>query len=209
MSSIPEMPGDSSLVPGSMAKPECETTTTTTTTTAPVTPTKDSPNSVLMNTFVIRKKQYCLRLSDGQFVWQRLKSSESATTVAVENIIAVEPKVTNSLVPDLQQQPHKLPDQSGTTDAEKPLTLKQFTIFYAKRMGNSSNPNKWRYSTQTFQNSDSQVCQMWIETIQQQIDGKRRSTKKILRFEFVCFFAFERNFRSQLRFFSADSFWFG
>lgn len=176
MSSVPEMPADTSLVPGSLAKPECETTTTATTTTmtaTPVTSTKDPLNSVMMNTFVIRKKQYCVRLSDGQFVWQRLKSSESATTVAVENIIAVEPKATNSLVPDLQQQ-FKPPDQSAnSTDAEKPLTLKQFTIFYAKRMENSSNPNKWRYSTQTFQNSDSQVCQMWIEAIQQQIDGKR------------------------------------
>lgn len=180
MNSIPEMPVDSNLEPGSLPKSECDTTkttaTTTTTTVTPTPPTKDTSNSVLMNTFVIRKKQYCVRLNDGQFVWQRLKSSESGTKIAVENIIAVEPKITNSLVSELQQykvqQP--APDQSGNKDAETPLTLKQFTIFYAKRMDSSSNPNKWRYFTQTFQNSDSQVCQLWIETIQQQINGKKR-----------------------------------
>lgn len=185
MSSVPEMPLDSKLEPGSLPISECNTTTPSTATVTPTTPppppTINTPNSVLINTFVIRKKQYCVRLSDGQLVWQRLKSSELWSTIAVENIIAIEPKVINSLVPEQQSQPQQKQqqpsDQSATTvcsnkDVEKPLTLKQFTIFYAKRMENSSNPNKWRYFTQTFQNSDSQVCQLWIETIQQQIDGE-------------------------------------
>lgn len=188
LSSIPELPVDSNLGCGSLPVTDCKmmtTTTTTTTMTAVPTPTMvttttpatNTPNLVLINTFVIRKKQYCVRLNDGQFMWQRLKSSELCTTIAVENIIAIEPKVTNSSVPEQQKQQHQQqsPDQSATIsnkDVEKPLSLKQFTIFYAKRMENSSNPNKWRYFTQTFQNNDSQVCQLWIETVQQQINGK-------------------------------------
>lgn len=166
MTSAPEMSGSVPLC-------QCKTSTPT------ATPTTNTPNSVLINTFVIRKKQYCVRLNDGQFKWQRLKSSNLCKTIAVENIIAIQPKVRNSLVPEqqVQQQQQSSPDQSpmaGCTnkETEKPSILKQFTIFYAKRMENSSNPNKWRYLTQTFQNSDTQVCQLWIETIQQQINGE-------------------------------------
>lgn len=165
MTSVPELPGS---VPIS----QCKISTAAA--------TANTPNAPIINTFVIRKKQYCVRLSDGHLEWHRLKSSESCKTIAVENIIAIEPKVRNSLVPEQQKQS---PDQCATAnkDAEKPLPVKQFTIFYAKRMVNSSNPNKWRYSTQTFNNSDSQVCQLWIETIQQQINGKRYQIKKKIR----------------------------
>lgn len=186
MSSVPEMLLDSKMEPESLPVPECNKTTTVTPTPLSPPPTTNTSNLVLINTFVIRKKQYCVRLSDGQFVWQRLKSSELCSTIAVENIIAIEPKVTNSVVPEQQQQ-NQQPDQSAATacsnkDGEKPLTLKQFTLFYAKRMENSSNPNKWRYFTQTFQNSDSQVCQLWIETIQQQINGKKCQKKRYSAF---------------------------
>lgn len=161
MTSIPEMPGS---VP--MLESQCKTSSTTATIT--------TSHSALTNTFVIRKKQYCVRLSNGQLEWHRLKSSEPCKTIAVENIIAIEPKPTNSFVPEQQKQS---PDQCTSAeftnkDGEKPLAVKQFTISYAKRMENSSNPNKWRYSTQTFHHSDSQVCQLWIEIIQQQINGK-------------------------------------
>lgn len=56
--------------------------------------------------------------------------------------------------------------------SQQQTDVKQFTIFYAKRMENSSNPNKWRHYSQTFHNDDSQVCQSWIQTIQQQLKGK-------------------------------------
>lgn len=169
MNLVADSPGAPNSAPEAKSMTEYNSTTRT--------PTTTTPDSVLMNTFLIRKKQYCVRFGDGQFEWQRLKSSDTRTKVSVENIIAIEPKVINPGVPEeLSKLPSQQsqPDQSVVSckDPEKPATLKQFTIFYAKRMENSSNPNKWRYSTQTFHNSDSHVCQLWIETIQQQINGK-------------------------------------
>lgn len=126
------------------------------------------PNSVLVNTFVIRKKQYRVTFSAGKLVWERVKSKDNRVTISIENILAIEYQVTNSPVPSKNEQ--KQSDE--TIDIEKPPNIKQFTIVYAKRMENSSNPNKWRHFSQTLQNDDSHVCQSWIETLQQQLDGE-------------------------------------
>lgn len=85
------------------------------------------------------------------------KSILDRTIVAIENVLSVKPTID---------------DETAMADQEKQTNVKQFTIFYAKRMVNASNPNKWRQFSQTFQNNDSQVCRVWIQTIQQHIDGK-------------------------------------
>lgn len=117
-----------------------------------------SPNQVLLNTFCIRKKDYSVSLDADKLVCERLKSKSDRTIILVANILAIQPQVTkNSSVPEQNAETHK--------------QIKQFTIFYAKRIENS-NPNKWRHFNQTFQNSDSNVCQLWINTVQRRIDGK-------------------------------------
>lgn len=64
----------------------------------------------------------------------------------------------------------------NSSASEQRTDMKQFTIFYAKHMENSSNLNKWRHYSQTFHNNDSQVCQSWVQTLQQQLNGKNYST---------------------------------
>lgn len=76
--------------------------------------------------------------------------------MAIEDILAVQPTIDDAEVPEQQ----------------KLANVKQFVVFYAKRMVRTSNPNKWRQCSQTFQNSDSQVCRQWIQAIQQQLDGE-------------------------------------
>lgn len=126
------------------------------------------PNSMLLNTFMIRKKEYRVLLSGGQLVWERAKTKDDRITVLIENILSIQVHVKNVPVPEQQQQ-----SVSETSDTQKsPPHIKQFTIVYAQRMENSSNPNKWRHFSQTFHNDDSEVCQLWIETLQRQIDGK-------------------------------------
>lgn len=118
-----------------------------------------SPNQVLLNTFCIRKKDYSVSLDAEKLVYERSKTKSDRTIILVENILAIQSQVTkNSSVPE--------------QNAETPKNIKQFTIFYAKRIEASSNPNKWRHFSQTFQNSDSNVCQLWIDTLQRRIDGK-------------------------------------
>lgn len=81
---------------------------------------------------------------------------QDRTIVAIENVLSVKPTI----------------DDTTMAEQEKHSNVKQFVIFYAKRMVNASNPNNWRQFSQTFQNNDSQVCRMWIQEIQQHIDGK-------------------------------------
>lgn len=88
--------------------------------------------------------------------------------VSVENIIAVQSDLNSTTMTELTVSESNADD----TNDEKQSNIKQFTIVYAKRMENSSNPNKWRHFSQIFQNDDSQVCQLWIRAIQHQIDGK-------------------------------------
>lgn len=134
------------------------------------------PDTTLLNTFFIRKKPYRVFLNGGKLVWERLKSNKDRITILVENILAVKYNATNSPVNESEQQQQQQTQQRNTytvNDADKPSNIKQFTIFYAKRMENSSNPNKWRHFSQTFQNNESHICDLWIQTIQRQIDGKR------------------------------------
>lgn len=117
-------------------------------------------NSVLSNTFFIRKKEYSVCLCAGKIVWERLKAKNQKNTVLVENILSIATKTSSST------------QNVSSSDTETQSNIKQFTIFYAKRMENSSNPNKWRHFSETFQNNDSDVCETWIRIIQRQIDGK-------------------------------------
>lgn len=92
----------------------------------------------------------------------------------MENIIAVQSELngTSSItIMTLADQAVNDPSVDGNAD-EQHLNVKQFTIVYAKRMENSSNPNKWRHFSQTFQNSDSEICKRWIRMLQKRIDGK-------------------------------------
>lgn len=136
-----------------MPASECETTDA-------------APNTMLLNTFFIRKKPYRVFFNAGKLVWERFKSNKDRVTVLVEDILAVK---SNSLVPDAEQQRNAT---TSINETDKPSNIKQFTIFYAKRMENSSNPNKWRHFSQTFQNNESHICELWIDTLQRQIDGK-------------------------------------
>lgn len=135
----------------SISESECETIEST-------------PSSTLVNTFLLRKKEYSVVLDARKIVWERSKPKNDRVTILVECILAIKPQFTkNSSVPQQQQT---------NTETVNSSDVRQFTIHYAKRMENSSNPNKWRYFSQTFHNNDSEVCELWINTLQQQIDGK-------------------------------------
>lgn len=129
-----------------------------------------APNTTLLNTFFVRKKPYRVFFSNGKLIWERFKSNNDRVTVLVENILAIKPHETNSSVPEQQQQQQE--DVNSAPEVDKSSNVKQFTIFYAKRMENSSNPNKWRHFSQTFQNNESHICELWIQTLQREIDGK-------------------------------------
>lgn len=93
----------------------------------------------------------------------------------MENIIAVQSESNGTSSTTIITTPadQMVNDPNVDDNADKQhLNVKQFTIVYAKRMVNSSNPNKWRYFSQTFQNSDSEICQRWIRMLQKRIDGK-------------------------------------
>lgn len=100
-------------------------------------------DQVVSNTFLIRKKEYCVSIKKEKIEWKRLNDEN---TVSVRNILSV-----------------KVPAKKNVTE---------FTMFYAKRIENASNPNKWKLSTRRFQNRDINVCQMWKEIIQRMIDGE-------------------------------------
>lgn len=159
----------------SLSIPECETISI-----------DASPISMLLNTFIIRKKEYCVMLSAGKLVWERVKSKNDRITVLIENILTVQPQVKHlSVHKRNQQQQHQQQqhDQSvcETVDTQNTTpNIKQFTIVYTKRMENSSNSNIWRHFSQTFHNNDSQVCQLWVETLQRQIDGKNQFCIRII-----------------------------
>lgn len=91
----------------------------------------------------------------------------------MENIIAVQSEYNSLPTPTTTTTTDQMTNDSSVdeTTINQP-NVKQFTVVYAKRMENSSNPNKWRHFSQTFLSDDSQVCQFWIKTLQQQINGK-------------------------------------
>lgn len=94
--------------------------------------------------------------------------------VPMENIIAVQSELngTSSII-RMAPSDQVVNDTNVHDNGDKHhSTVEQFTIVYAKRMGNSSNPNKWRHFSQTFQNSDSEICQRWIRMLKKRIDGK-------------------------------------
>lgn len=128
--------------------------------------------AMLLNTFLIRKKQYRVYFNAGKLVWERFNITDDRTTVQVENILAIKSP--------LNQPSASLQNVNSAGDDAMVTNVKQFTIFYAKRMENSSNPNKWRHVSQTFQNNDSHVCEKWIETLQKQIGGKHAQSKSHL-----------------------------
>lgn len=94
--------------------------------------------------------------------------------VPMENIIAVQSELNDtSSITRMTPADQVVNDTNVDNNADKHhSTVKQFTIVYAKRMENSSNPNEWRHFSQTFQNSDSKICERWIRMLQKRINGK-------------------------------------
>lgn len=140
-----------------------------------------TPSSTLFNTFFIRKKEYNLVLDAEKLIWERSKSNSDRVSILLECILAIKPQFTKkSSVPDQQKIGNETEQQSD---------VKQFTIYYAKRMENSSNPNKWRHFSQTFQNNDSHICEIWINALQHKINGKREcnSLLKVKNFTRIFF----------------------
>lgn len=92
----------------------------------------------------------------------------------MENIIAVQSELNGtSSITIMTPADQVVNDPNVDDNADKQHSnVKQFTIVYAKLMVNSSNPNKWRHFSQTFQNSDSEICKRWIRMLQKRIDGK-------------------------------------
>lgn len=133
--------------------------------------------SVLSTTFFVRRKEYSVQLDAKRLVWERLKAKNDRNTVLIENILAVKPQIQkSSSMPDAQH------NSNTNLETDTLPKVKQFTIFYAKRVENSSNPNKWRTCSQTFTNIDSQVCQSWIQTLQRHINGKMYSNSYLFLF---------------------------
>ncbi|XP_031638718.1 ceramide kinase [Contarinia nasturtii] len=133
--------------------------------------------SVLSATFFIRRKEYSVYLDAEKLVWERTKSKNDRNSVLIENILAIKSQVRkSSSVSETQQNSH------SSVETDTPSNIKQFTIFYAKRVENSSNPNKWRNLSQTFQNNDIQVCQLWIQTLQRQISEQVARPRRLLLF---------------------------
>lgn len=93
--------------------------------------------------------------------------------VPIENIIAVQSELngTSSIMTPADDQMVNDPHVDDNADKQH-SNVKQFTIVYAKRLENSSNPNKWRQFSQTFQNTDSEICKRWIQMLRKRIDGK-------------------------------------
>lgn len=94
----------------------------------------------------------------------------------MENIIAVQSELnvmsTSITLMIRADQVVNDPNVDDNADKQQHSNIKQFTIVYAKRMENSSNPNKWRHFSQTFQNDDSEICKRWIQMLQKRIDSK-------------------------------------
>lgn len=129
------------------------------------------PTACLLHTFTVRKKRFRVFYNAGKLIWERHPSKKDRCTVSVDNIIAINPQYGGVTNPAMTNEV-KTNDEIGANEPVAKPEVKQFTIVYAKRIENSSNPNKWRHSSITFQNNDPQVCQQWIETLQQHIDGR-------------------------------------
>lgn len=127
------------------------------------------PKSLLSNIFFIRKKEYSVHLYAGKLVWERSKSRNDRNLISVENILAIKPQFSKSAS---VSKPRNADANFETEIPSKNERFEGITIIYAKRMENSSNSNKWRHFSQTFQSNDKQVCMLWIQTLQQQINGK-------------------------------------
>lgn len=131
------------------------------------------PPPCLLHMFLVRRKQFRVFFNAGKLIWERYETKKGRITVPIENIIAVNPQYTGVVNPALVADIKATDAQSSSEAATKPLSdVKQFTVIYAKRIESASNSNKWRHFSITFQNNDSQVCQLWIETLQQLIDGE-------------------------------------
>lgn len=123
------------------------------------------PNFVSSNTFFIRNKEYNVQINAKKLVWERTKSKNDRNSVSIENILTVKSQVPKTSSMSME-------NTGPNIEREFSPKIKQFTIFFAKRLESSSNPNKWRIVSKTFQNKDSQVCASCVRSLQRQINGK-------------------------------------
>lgn len=153
---------------------------------SPASDAADSP-PVLLNTFCVRKKRHRVFYNAGVVVWERFESNKGAfrrflaarpscerqslvllhagrVLVPIQDVIAINPK-TEAAADSLSQG-----DAIISASAEP--QRQHFTVVYAGRSEHSSNRNKWRYKSITFSNSDAHVVRLWIDTLQQAINGE-------------------------------------
>lgn len=123
------------------------------------------PNFVSSNTFFIRKKEYNVQLNAKKLVWERTKSKNDRKSVSIENILTVKLQVPKTSSMSMETT-------GPNIESEFSPNIEQFTILFAKRVDSSSNLNKWRIVSKTFQNKDSQVCASCVQFLQRRINGK-------------------------------------
>lgn len=100
-------------------------------------------------------------------------------SVPVANILAINPQSSDNHEYDAINATITTPivivgtnaTESTETTHSQPMR-KQFTVVYAKRLSNSTNLNKWRYSSITLHSNDAQVVDLWTRTLQNELNGK-------------------------------------
>lgn len=85
-------------------------------------------------------------------------------SVPIQNVIAINPKTEDAA--------DSLSQGDAIISASSEPQRQSFTVVYAGRSDHSSNRNKWRYKSITFSSSDAHVVRLWIDTLQQAINGE-------------------------------------
>ncbi|KAM0727928.1 Ceramide kinase [Formica fusca] len=125
--------------------------------------------SVLLNTFVVKKKRCRVYLHRGTLIWETERSPYTRWTLPLTDVLAV--RYGDDWIPGLSVKEKQ--STSPTT-----VCPTNFILHYAVR----GSKNKWRHNSVTMSHTDPRQIASWVKTIRNYLLGLTYRPRKVMLF---------------------------
>ncbi|KOC62165.1 Ceramide kinase [Habropoda laboriosa] len=134
--------------------------------------TDQSSRTVLLNTFVVKKKRCRVYFHRGTLIWETEKPPYTRWTLPMTDVLAV--RYGDDWIPGVNVK-EKQPPTSPTSPTVCPTN---FILHYAVR----GPKNKWSHHSVTMSHTDPRQVASWVKTIRNYLMGLTHRPRKILLF---------------------------
>ncbi|XP_076243330.1 ceramide kinase [Calliopsis andreniformis] len=134
--------------------------------------TDQSSRTVLLNTFVVKKKRCRVYFHRGTLIWETEKPPYTRWTLPMTDVLAV--RYGDDWIPGVNFK-EKQPPTSPTSPTVCPTN---FILHYAVR----GTKNKWSHHSVTMSHTDPRQVASWVKTIRNYLMGLSHRPRKILLF---------------------------